>query len=322
MDAAVVICAFTEERWDELAAAVASVHAQRLAPRELVVVVDDNVALLERASAGLPVSRVVENRHAPGISGARNTGVDATSAPVLAFLDDDAVAEERWLSALVSGYDDETTLGAGGPVVPMWHDERPRWFTDEFNWIVGCTWTGMQGPGGTIRNPVGANFSVRRDVISAAGGFETRLGRRASGARMVAGTADETEFCIRARRHHPGGAFRFVGAACVHHRVPPSRATWRYYCQRCRVEGAGKAVLTDIAGADAGLSSERRYVRSVLPRGIWRELRHGGAAGLLRAGAMLAGLAVTGGAYVKARLALRLGASRTVGVPSDRERPA
>lgn len=307
MSAAVVICAYTEERWDELVAAVASVRAQRLPPSELVVVVDNNAALLQRASTELAATRVVENRDAPGLSGARNTGVNATSAPILAFLDDDAVAEEQWLSALMSSYEQETTLGAGGPVLPMWRDERPLWFTDEFNWVIGCTWTGMEGPGGTIRNPIGTNFSVRRDVIAAVGGFEARLGRRVVAGRPVTGTADETEFCIRARRHHPGGTFRFMPAARVHHHVPPSRATWRYYRQRCGLEGAAKGVLTELAGADAGLSSERRYVRSVLPRGIWRELRHGGPAGALRAGGILAGLAFTAGAYVQARLALRLG---------------
>lgn len=302
---AVVICAYTEERWDELVAAVASVRAQRLPARELVVVVDNNAALLERASAELPATQVIENRHAPGNSGARDTGVDATSAPIVAFLDDDAVAEEQWLSALLSAYEEDTTLGAGGPVLPLWRVDRPAWFTDEFNWVVGCTWTGMEGPSGAIRNPIGANFSVRRDVIAAVGGFEARLGRLVTAGRAMTGTADETEFCIRAVRHHPGGAFRFLPGARVHHHVPPSRATWRYYRQRCLLEGAAKAVVTDLAGADAALSSERRYVRSILPRGIWRELRHGGFAGALPAGGIVAGLALTAGAYAQGRLALR-----------------
>jgi GT2 family glycosyltransferase len=303
LTAAVIICAYTGERWDELVGAVASVRAQRVPPQELVVVVDGNAALLARARAELAVTSVVANRHAAGISGARNTGVEATTAPIVGFLDDDAVAEEQWLEAHLEPYEDPTTLGVGGPVLPMRREPPPVWFTDEFNWVVGCTWTGMAAPGGAIRNPVGANFSVRRDVIAAAGGFETRLGRRAGGT----GTADETEFCIRALRGHPGGAFRFQPAARVHHHVPPARATWRYYRRRCRVEGAAKAVLTDLAGASAGLESERRYVRSVLPRAVWRELRR---RRLLRAGSIVAGLAFTGAAYARGRLALRLAGRR------------
>jgi glycosyltransferase involved in cell wall biosynthesis len=104
MSAAVIICAYTDERWDQLIAAVGSARDQTVPPRELVVVVDGNAALLERASGELPATQVVGNRHAPGISGARNTGVEVTTAPVVAFLDDDAVAEEQWLEALVSAY--------------------------------------------------------------------------------------------------------------------------------------------------------------------------------------------------------------------------
>ena len=305
---AVVICAYTEERWDELVAAVASVRAQRLPAREIVVVVDHNEQLFTRAMAELSGTLVVENHHEPGLCGGRNTGVDMTRAPIVAFLDDDAVADEQWLAALLSEYDEQTTLGAGGPVLPLWRDERPSWFTDEFNWVVGCTWTGMAGPGGAIRNPIGANFSVRREVIEAVGGFDARLSRRVTSAGVMSGTADETEFCIRARRHRPDGTFRFAAAARVHHHVPPSRATWRFYRQRCRVEGAAKAVLTQLAGAGAGLASERRYVRTVLPRAVWRELRTGRSIGALRAGGILAGLAFTAGAYARERL--RLGLAR------------
>ena len=305
VSAAVVICAYTEERWEELVAAVASVRTQTLAPSELVVVVDNNPALLARARAKIEGATVVANSHAPGNSGARNTGIEVTRAPIVAFIDDDAVADERWLEALLPCYEDATTLGAGGPVLPLWRTRRPRWFTDEFNWVIGCTWTGMAAPDGAIRNPIGTNFSVRRDVIVAVGGFEGRLGRLVRAGKVVAGTADETEVCIRASRIHPDGVFRLVPGARVHHHVPPARATWRYYRERCRLEGTSKAVLTKLVGADSGLASERRYVRSVLPRGVWRELRHGGRTGPLRAGAIVAGLAFTGSAYLRAQLALR-----------------
>ena len=305
MSAAVVICAYTEERWEELVAAVASVRAQTLAASELVVVIDNNPALLERAKSELEGATVVPNSQAPGNSGARNTGIEVTSAPILAFIDDDAVADAGWLEALMPCYEDPSTLGAGGPVVPLWRTPRPRWFTDEFNWVIGCTWTGMAAPDGAIRNPIGTNFSVRRDVIAEVGGFEGRLGRLVRDGKVVAGTADETEVCIRAGQIHPDGVFRLAPGARVHHQVPASRATWRYYRERCRLEGSSKAVLTKLVGTGSGLASERRYVRSVLPRGIWRELRHGGRTGPLRAGAIVAGLAYTGGAYLRAELSLR-----------------
>lgn len=46
----------------------------------------------------------------------------------------------------------------------------PVWFPCEFDWVVGCTYAGMDVRSGRIRNPIGANMSIRADVIARAGG--------------------------------------------------------------------------------------------------------------------------------------------------------
>src|SRR5205085_9263899 len=82
----VVICAYTLDRWSQLEAAVRSAQAQRQPVQEIVVVVDHNPELLERArrrwtaeaqgDAGLQdlnasvAVRVVASTGAPGLSGA------------------------------------------------------------------------------------------------------------------------------------------------------------------------------------------------------------------------------------------------------------
>ncbi len=65
----VVICAYTEERWDDVLAAVRSVEAQRVAPHEIVLVVDHNRTLRDRLAEALPHVQVVENRGERGLSG-------------------------------------------------------------------------------------------------------------------------------------------------------------------------------------------------------------------------------------------------------------
>jgi hypothetical protein len=42
----------------------------------------------------------------------------------------------------------------------------PVWFPCEFDWVVGCTYAGMDVRSGRIRNPIGANMSIRADVIA------------------------------------------------------------------------------------------------------------------------------------------------------------
>ncbi len=45
-DISVVICAYSEDRWDDLVAAIDSIQRQRTPPRETIVAVDHNPALL------------------------------------------------------------------------------------------------------------------------------------------------------------------------------------------------------------------------------------------------------------------------------------
>jgi glucosyl-dolichyl phosphate glucuronosyltransferase len=312
-EASVVICAHTLDRWEELNRAVGSVRTQTLAPREIVVVVDNNDALRERAVREIAGVTVLANAKQPGLSGGRMTGAEHTTAPVIAFLDDDAAADPRWLEELLEAYRDPVVLGAGGPVEPLWQAPPPSWFPGEFRWVVGCTYVGMHVRDGRIRNPIGTNMSVRADVLRRAGGFASDLGRRklgfsVSGRARIGGKAEsceETEFRIRAARLYPGGYWAYRPGARVHHAVPAQRTTWKYFVHRCLVEGTAKAVSANLAGSKDGLRAESRYVREVLPRAVASDLRaamRGKVGAARRAGAIMAGFALTAFAYATTRL--------------------
>jgi glycosyltransferase involved in cell wall biosynthesis len=312
IEASVVICAHTLDRWDDLNRAVESVRAQTRAPREILVIVDNNESLRERAAREIEGVTVLANAKEAGLSGGRMTGAECATAQVICFLDDDAAADPHWLEELLDAYEDPAVLGAGGPVEPLWCAPPPSWFPDEFRWVVGCTYAGMHVRDGRIRNPIGANMSVRADVLRHAGGFTSDLGRRklgfsVSGRATFGGKAEsceETEFCIRAARLHPGGYFAYRPGACVHHAVPVQRMTWSYFVHRCLIEGKAKAVLAGLAGSKDGLGSEGRYVREILPRAVIKNLTAAlrGRTGAARAGAIIAGFALTAFAYARTRL--------------------
>lgn len=292
---AVVICAHTEQRWSDTLRAVDSVLSQQPPPAELIVVVDHNPELQARLAAHLSGARVVANHHQRGLSGARNTGVELSTADVVAFLDDDAAARPGWLAALVRSYADPNVLGVGGRIEPEWATRRPNWWPPEFDWVVGCSYTG-QGSG-PVRNLIGANASFRRDLFDD-GGFVTGIGRSAAVQRPVGG--EETEFCIRAAQKRPGGIFLHDDEAAVVHHVPVARQSFSYFRSRCFAEGLSKAQVTGSVGTNAGLSSEWSYSTLTLPRGVLgglgRALR-GDLTGLLTAGAILVGLAYTTAGY-------------------------
>jgi glycosyltransferase involved in cell wall biosynthesis/GT2 family glycosyltransferase len=297
----VVVCAFTTERLPVLEEALDSLRAQTLQAKQLILVVDHSPELLAEAQRRWPDVEIVANRERQGLSGARNTGVSVASGDVVAFLDDDAIARPDWLARLADAYRDADVIGAGGTVRPRWLAGQPDWFPNEFDWVVGCTHSGMPTKVGPVRNLVGANMSFRREALLEVGGFSHELGRVGT---LPVG-CEETDLSIRIGQRRPGSRILYDPAAAVDHVVPPTRGTMSYFLDRCRAEGRSKAVLTGMVGSDDGLSAERSYVRRTLPLGVLAGLRdglRGDRGGLGRAGAILAGLAATTAGYLRVRL--------------------
>ncbi len=299
----VIICAYTEKRWDDLLEAVQSVHAQIVPALETIVVIDHNPALLQCVCAHFSSTlstetglKVIENRESQGLSGARNSGIAAARGEILAFLDDDAAADPDWLAELLEGYQDPAVMGVGGFIQPLWLSGRPAWFPQEFDWVVGCTYRGTPLGDSPVRNLIGANMSFRREVFAQAGGFRSEMGRIGS---FPAG-CEETELCIRARQLWPEKAMLYKPAARVKHRVPSHRGSTAYFFSRCFAEGLSKAAVARLVGAGDGLSTERNYTLHTLPQGILRSISaalHGRWVGLGQAAAIVAGVAATAAGY-------------------------
>jgi glucosyl-dolichyl phosphate glucuronosyltransferase len=297
----VIICAYTLERWNDLADAVASVQHQRVPAAEIIVVIDHNPELFLRAQEQLVGIVVTENSEERGLSGARNSGILLAYGDLIAFLDDDASADEQWLEQLSQNMLDPDILGAGGIVLPYWVDQKPSWLPEEFYWVVGCTYLGLPLTIAPVRNPIGASMCIRREVFEVVGGFRSGIGR--IGTRPVG--CEETELCIRARQHWTQRTFLFVPEAKVSHRVPGQRAHWHYFWTRCYAEGISKAFVARFVGAKDSLSAESSYTLQTLPKGVLRNLKavifHHDGVGLARAGAIIAGLLITTAGYLIGR---------------------
>ncbi len=297
-DVSVVICAYTEERWLELTKAVASIQRQTLQPREIIVVIDHNTLLLERVQIHITGIILIENGEERGISGARNTGVARAQGELIAFLDDDAIAESDWLELLARCCMDAQVLGAGGAVEPLWPDKRPAWFPREFYWVVGCSYQRLPETPFAMRNPYGGCTCIRREVFEKVGGFRNGIGRVGA----VPLGCEETEFAIRAGQHWPDKVFLCEPRARIHHHVTPRRARWQYFQSRCYAEGFSKAIISRYVGAKDGLSSERIYTLRDLPEGVLRGVGDAilrfDLTGLQRAGAIVAGLVITTTGYL------------------------
>ncbi|MGZ4265844.1 MAG: glycosyltransferase family 2 protein [Solirubrobacteraceae bacterium] len=294
---AVVVCTSSMQRAPLLRACIDSLLRGKRLPDELFVVVDTNPLLAEELAGSLPTSARLLECDGAGLSAARNVGIAASTSDVVAFVDDDATADERWLSALADAFAaDPRLLGAGGPVLARWDAER-RWMPDELLWVVGCTYAGHRDDAGPIRNPIGCNMAFRRRELEQTGGFETSFGKRQG----ALSTCDETELALRLQRAHGTGRIRFVPGAPVHHLVPASRVSWRLLLERSLSGGLAKGRLQrQFAGAP--LATERGYVRLLVtragPRLLATGVRRRDRDSALGAVAIAACLTVTAAAYL------------------------
>lgn len=165
-----------------------------------VIVVDNrpesgNVA---RALEGVddPRLRIVDEPIA-GASRARNAGLAASAAPIVAFTDDDAVADGRWLASSVAALEADPRIAATTGLViagslqtdaELWFEEnvgfskgfrRLIWGLEDEPALPGLGSTGRHGRLFPFRASVfgsGNSMCFRRQVLIGVGGFDTRLG--------------------------------------------------------------------------------------------------------------------------------------------------
>ena len=240
MRVSVVLCTYDPALYDAFREAAESVLAQTHADRELVIVVDGNDAVAERVRAdyddheNVVIHASDTNR---GLLESRNEGAKIASGAVVAFIDDDAVADPDWLAELVSTYERRDALAAGGRMVPEWVAEKPRFLPAEFYFLIGVTHRGFAEGPGEVRNTFGSNISVRREVFLELGGFDPAIGGRKGDAHLQGG---ETELGARLDREYGEGVWYTPDARVAHkvfaYRTDPTwlakRAFWQGYSKR------------------------------------------------------------------------------------------
>jgi glycosyltransferase involved in cell wall biosynthesis len=215
-----------------------------------VIVVDDGSAddtsEVGRAHAAIVV------RHATnlGLASARNSGVAAATAPVVAFLDDDCEPEPQWAERLLASYVGGV-IGVGGPILPRARDGFMLGYLERNNPLkplesdlaksdkilyrlklyLRRQWA-LAGelPFGEVYSFAGANMSFLRQALIDAGQFDTRF--------HFGG--EELDLCMRLGHVFPSGRLVFDPRARVSHHFKPSLYDT---LRRSRAYGFGSARL-------------------------------------------------------------------------------
>jgi len=198
--------------------------------REIVVVDNDPEAssreTVDRLRPASPVPLIWRHAPRPGVATARNEGLAATAAPLIAFLDDDEAASPGWLAALLAG---QAMTGADVVFGPI----RGR-VPDKTGWTTAYLerFFGREGPAQSqlIDHPYGCGNAllVRATALPGAAPFNTSADQ--------SGGEDDALFAALAAR---GGRFGWAADAWVDEFAPPHRSTLRYALTRAFAYGQG-----------------------------------------------------------------------------------
>jgi glycosyltransferase involved in cell wall biosynthesis len=267
-----IIC--THNRAQYLGAAIDSLLNQDFTEDYEVIVVDnassDRTREVIEARLSHPRLRYI-HESVLGLSVARNTGAKQALSPILAYLDDDAVASSQWLQVLHGAYQNSETLAiAGGKVTLLWADgiEAPRWLSPGLAGNLGAYDLGdaivyIDRPGLT---PRGLNYSIRQSFLEQIGGFDVNLGR--VGKNLLS----NEELVMTEQALELGWQVAYLPAATVAHNVAPERTRRGWFLSRGWWQGMSECYREQSMG-HAGVEQLPRGGENFL-RGIYRSLIH------------------------------------------------
>jgi glycosyltransferase involved in cell wall biosynthesis len=190
--ASIIICTYNRVRLLRLC--LESIANLKTAPGQFEVLVIDNnssdstEALCENLPALFPSlnTRYIKETQ-QGIAFARTRGAKEATGDVIAYIDDDCIAETDWLEEIIKFYNNNpAVMSTGGRIIPKYLVPVADWFGKYFwglvgNYDLGSSVFQMKG----VRYPSGANMHFRKTAFDKYGYFDGNLGR--SGKSLMAG---------------------------------------------------------------------------------------------------------------------------------------
>jgi glycosyltransferase involved in cell wall biosynthesis len=240
----------TYRRYDVLPDAIDSLLSQqRLSRNEFEIIIVDNTPVGER--------QVVRNadqcdyfitEDVSGLSRARNIGIQASNAELIAFLDDDAIASPTWASEAIDLLNGNPHWhGIGGRILAKYpSNKKPIWIDAKLEELLSCIDWPVDKPTSVADGVwiAGANMVFRRHVFQLGIQFDEKLGRNGSSSLL---SNDETELF----KSIGSDRIFYVPQMSVDHVIPANRLDPQWFRKRIFWQA-----ISDIIAGTTWLSPE------------------------------------------------------------------
>ncbi|HBF87857.1 MAG TPA: hypothetical protein DDX39_04365 [Bacteroidales bacterium] len=213
MELSIIICSYNRDKY--LPEALESLTKQTLdnSKVEYIVINNNSTDKTEEISLNfgknnpeLNFKYAIESNQ--GLSYARNKGIEIASGKIIAFIDDDAIAEPDYAENLLQAFQNNPKFDSlGGKVLPIYFaGKEPKWMSKYLEGFVskvdyGDTTTAFV----STKYPVGCNMAFRKEVFEELGGFNVDLGIR----------NDDKYMFLKLRRN--GKTILYAADVIVHH---------------------------------------------------------------------------------------------------------
>lgn len=266
MRVSVIVPTYSMARYDDFCECVDSILGQTYEDIEIVVVVDGNEEVLERARSdyGSVTNVVIYGSDADvGPISRANMGAVQASGELLVLTDDDAVPESDWIEVLVDAYQRHDAIAVGGRIEPEWVAGEASYIPEEFYFLIGATHRGFPNEEREVRNTFGANLGFDRDMYLRLGGIKQ------GGIDPSQVQGRETEFCARMQQTYGKGVI-YTPDAVVRHKIYDYRTELGWLIRRAFWQGYSKRALAKLVPASAGQESDQlhRLLSKYIPERI------------------------------------------------------
>lgn len=179
-----------------------------------------------------PVIRYFRTEGNSGLAHSRNLVVSMVSTRFVAFIDDDALADPRWLSNGLRSIEEngEKLYGVTGPVFPYYATQKPMWFKDEYVQDVKGKRARFLQKGETFSGP---NMILRRDIILKFGGFNEQTDMKGD----ILALGEETTLFTRIWEQSTRSQLYYAPDVIVRHLTLPYKMHVGYLLKRWIASG-------------------------------------------------------------------------------------